>query len=214
MTKPHITDYSGLQNITYYNFTGWGDTLPPADTCSLILSAECWGIFNYHQDIRCKLKRDTEAKGTTFIKNKVGFNLLTYRVIKYWVLVSSNTVWWSLMTESLHITVEHSVVWMQPWMSCCQHSGMLRKPILCHVCKHIVKFLAASNAQYLCRSAAEPPAINLMSLGQIRYTVCTLNTEFVCAQQILHAESRWNSCQWDGHLYRTASPIPPWKILN
>lgn len=60
---------------------------PPADICSLILSAECWGIFNYHQEIRRKLKRDTKAKGTTFIKNKVGFNLLTNRVLKYLLLV-------------------------------------------------------------------------------------------------------------------------------
>lgn len=41
----------------------------------------------YHQEITCKLKRDTKAKGDTFIKNKVVFNLLTNRVIKYLVLV-------------------------------------------------------------------------------------------------------------------------------
>lgn len=116
------------------------------------------------------------------------------------------------MTKCFHLTVEYAVVWMHTWMSCCQHSGMLRKLILCHVCKHVVKFLEASNAQCLCRSAAKLPAINLMSLGQIRYTVCTPKAEFIWAQQILHA--RWISCQWDGHLWRAASSIPPWKILN
>lgn len=94
------------------------------------------------------------------------------------------------MTKCFYITVEYAVVWMQTWMPCCQHSGMLRKLILCHVCKHVVKFLEASNAQYVCRSAAKLPAINLMSLGQIRYTVCTPKAEFIWAQQILHA--RWN----------------------
>lgn len=100
MTKYQVNDDSGIQNITYYIFIGWGD-LPPADICSLILSAECWGIFNYHQEIRCRLKSNTKAKGTTFIKNKVGFNLLTNRVIKYLVLVDflylrtlSDEVWW------------------------------------------------------------------------------------------------------------------------
>lgn len=64
-----------------------------------------------------------------------------------------NIVWWSLMTKCFHITVEYAVEWMQTWMSRCQHPGMLRKPILCHICKHAVKFLEASHAQYLCRSA-------------------------------------------------------------
>lgn len=103
---------------------------------------------------------------------------------------------------------------MQTWLLCCQLSGMLSKLVLCHVCKHAVKFLEASNAQYLYRSAVKLPAINLMSLGQISHTVCALNAEFVSAQQILSAETRRISCQWDSHLWRAATSIPPCKILH
>lgn len=45
------------------------------------------GFFSYYQKIRCKLKNDTEAKATELMKKKLGFNLLTDRVMKYLVLV-------------------------------------------------------------------------------------------------------------------------------
>lgn len=82
------------------------------------------------------------------------------------------------MTKCFHITVEYAVVWMQTWKMCCQDSGMLRKMILCHVCKHVT-FLEASNAQYLRRAVAKLPAINLMSLSQISYIVCIPKAEFI-----------------------------------
>lgn len=63
-----------------------GDFLPPADIWSMILSAESCIFFSYHQIIRCKLKKDTEFKATALTKNKLGFNLLTDRVMKHLVL--------------------------------------------------------------------------------------------------------------------------------
>ena len=44
-------------------------------------------FFSCPQKIRCKLKKDTETKATALTKNKLGFNLLTDRVMKYLVLV-------------------------------------------------------------------------------------------------------------------------------
>lgn len=72
--------------------------------------------------------------------------------------------------------------WMQTWMLHCQMSGVLSRTVLYHVCKHAVKFLEASNALNMHRSAIMLTAITLISLGQVRHTACALNAEFVHIQ--------------------------------
>lgn len=44
MTKYQVNDYSGIQNITYYIFIGWGD-LPPADNMLLDFKCRMLGDF-------------------------------------------------------------------------------------------------------------------------------------------------------------------------
>lgn len=99
-------------NISHSTVLNLRDVLPPVDLCSVILSAECCFLFQLSPEEKMQNCKRTHKSNCTYEKKpkKLGFSLLTDKVMKYLVLVrllypirlSDEVSWPNIFTELLN----------------------------------------------------------------------------------------------------------------